>query len=137
MRTSILAAGLLVLGLLVAACGSAPATSPAPTETVDEARATEIASAAFEAFNAGDYAGWSRDWSTTMKTAIPEDAFRAWRASAVEQLGSYVSLGKPTRSSKQPGTTRWSFQVTFERGTASIGFAFVDGRAEVEGVFVE
>lgn len=125
---------LLVLGALVAACGGAPAGSPA---TVDQARAVEIATDAFEAFNADDYAGWSRDWSTTMKSAIPEADFAAWRTSAFEQLGRYVSLGMPTRSSRKSGTYRWSFPVTFERGTASIGFAFVEGRGEVEGVFVE
>lgn len=137
MRTSILASGLLALALLVAACGGTPSAPAGETQAVDQARATEIASAAFAAFNEGDYAGWTRAWSPTMKSAIPEDAFKAWRSSAVEQLGAYVALGTPTRSSRQPGTYRWSFPVTFERGTAIVGFAFADGRGEVEGVFVE
>lgn len=135
MRTRIaITTGLLVIGLLAAACSGTPADGP---ETIDDARATEIALGAFEAFNAGDYEGWSRHWSGTMKGAIPEDAFLSWRSDAMGQLGRYLSLGTPQRSSRQEGTYRWSFPVTFERGTASIGFAFVAGRDEVEGVFVE
>ena len=137
MRTPILASGLVALALLVAACAATPPAPPAQPQTVDQARATEIASVAMAAFNEGDYAGWSRAWSPTMKSAIPEDAFRAWRSSAVEQFGAFVQLGTPTRSSRRPGTYRWSFPVTFERGSAVIGFAFADGRDEVEGVFVE
>lgn len=135
MRTRIsIAIGLLALSLAIGACASASADAPA---TIDEARATQIAKGAFEAFNDGDYAGWTRHWSGTMKSAISEEAFGAWRSDAMAQLGRYVALGTATRSSRQAGTYRWSFAVTFERGQASIGFSFANGRDEVEGVFVE
>ncbi len=134
MRTAALPIA-LALGLLLAACsGASPSDAP---PAVDERRAVEIATNALAAFNAADYAGWSRDWSDTMRTAIPQEAFQAWRASVVDQLGRFVSLGSPTRSSRQPGTYRWSFPVDFERGTATIGFAFAGGAPLVEGVFVE
>lgn len=135
MRTLKLALAGLMLALTAVACAAPPAPVDGPQ--IDEVRATAVARSALEAFNTADYAGWSRDWSAAMRSAIPEDAFLAWRATAMEQLGSYVALGVPQRSSREPGTYRWSFPVSFERGTATIAFAFVEGRTEVEGVFVE
>lgn len=135
--------GALVL-LALAALGIASATVGRPPEAVepqhvavDANRATEIANGAFAAFDVGDYVGWSRDWSDAMRSAIPEEAFQGWRSSVLEQLGRYVSLGTPVLTSRQPGTYRWSFPVTFERGTATIGFGFTESGDEVEGVFVE
>jgi hypothetical protein len=129
----------LILGLLLAACsGAAPSEAPSDsTPAVDESRAVDIATDAFTAFNEGDYSGWSRDWSDAMRSAIPQEAFEAWRASVLDELGRFVSLGIPERSERQPGTYRWSFPVTFERGAATIGFAFAGGGNRVEGVFVE
>jgi len=124
----------LMASLVIIACSGARADGPG---AVDEARATEIAAQALEAFNAGDYDGWSRDWSEAMKEAIDADAFTAWRAAAMEQLGRYVSLGAATRTSRSPGTYRWTFTVRFEKGEAPFGFAFAGEGQQVEGVFAE
>jgi hypothetical protein len=132
--TRMLAVILLVASLAIAACSGVRADGPG---AVDEARATEIAAQALEAFNAGDYDGWSRDWSNAMKEAIGVDAFLAWRAAAMEQLGRYVSLGAATRTSRTPGTYRWTFTVRFEKGEAPLGFAFAGDGQQVEGVFAE
>jgi hypothetical protein len=122
------------LALALAAC-SAGAATPAPTD-VDEKRATEIATSAMAAFNAGDYAGWSRDWSAEMKAAINEQAFLRFREQAMGGLGAYQSIEKAERVVKQEGTYRWVFTMKFEKGTATIGFGFKEGGVQVTGVFV-
>lgn len=128
---------ILALGATLAACaGTAGGAQPTPAPTVDAARADEIASNAFAALNSGDYAAWSRDWSHTMKGAIDATAFRQFRDGIAANVGAYVSHGEPVLSSTQQGTYRWTFRVTFERGEASIAFAFFDGSAVVDGVFV-
>jgi hypothetical protein len=128
---------LAALGLAATSPDRAPAPVDARTVTVDADTATGIANAAFEAFEVGDYAGWSHDWSAAMHSAIPEQAFQDWRSTVIEQLGEFVSLGNPALTSRQPETYRWSFPVTFERGTATIGFGFAEDGSEVQGVFVE
>lgn len=130
-------ATLAALGFAGSSADQASLTVDAQAVTVDADAATEIASAAFDAFRAGDYDGWSHDWSEAMRSAIPEEAFQDWRSTVVEQLGEFVSLGTPVLTSRQPGTYRWSFPVDFERGTATVGFGFAQGGNEVEGVFVE
>lgn len=129
--------GLAAVGIASASVGRAPVVVGPQAVTVDSDAATAIASSAFEGFDADDYAGWTRHWSDAMRTAIPEEAFRAWRATVVERLGQFVSLGTPVLTSRQTGTYRWSFPVTFDRGSATVGFGFAQDGNKVEGVFVE
>ena len=129
--------GLAALGFAATSADRTPVPVDAQTVTVDADTATGIANSAFEAFEVGDYGGWSRDWSEAMRSAITEEAFHDWRTTVVEQLGGFVSIGAPTLTSRQPGTYRWSFPVTFERGTATIGFGFTEDGTEIQGVFVE
>ena len=119
---------------LAAACSP---TSAAPTGAplVSEARATEIATNALEALNAGDYAGYSRDWSETMKAAIKEQDFLRFRDAVLANVGHYVSIESVARSSVKPGTYRYTFTVRFERGSSTLAFGFRDGGTKVEGVF--
>lgn len=133
------AIAILALGAALAACvGTAGGAQPTPVApSVDAARADEIATNAFAALNSGDYATWSRDWSDTMKGAIDAEAFRQFRDGVAANVGAYVSHGRPVLSSTKPGTFRWTFAVTFERGEASIAFAFLDGSTVVDGVFID
>jgi Protein of unknown function (DUF3887) len=119
---------IVALAAAIAACSStaaAPATAPV-APSVDEAAATEIAGAALAAFNAGDYAGWTRDWDDAMKAAIKESDFLAVRDQLMASLGRYVSLGTPTLSSRTAGTFRWTFPVTFEKASGTFWIAFRD-----------
>lgn len=128
-------AALLSGAILLAACGgtSNPVGSP-----VSEEQAIEMADSALQALNAGDYAGWSRDWSETMKSAIDEQAFLAFREEARAQLGDYVAIESVTGA---PGETsgfyRWTFQVQFEQADYGIWFGFREGSPLIEGVQFE
>lgn len=128
-------AALLSGAVLLAACGgtSNPVRSP-----VSEDQAIEMADNALQAFNAGDYAGWSQDWSETMRSAIDEQAFLAFREQAQAQLGDYVAIKSAAGA---PGETagfyRWTFQVQFEQADYGIWFGFKEGSSLIEGVQFE
>lgn len=123
----------------VAACaGTADGANPTPAApSVDATRVSEIADVAFPALNSGDYAAWTAAWSDTMKGAIGPDAFEQFRSGVIANLGAYISHGEPTLSSVTAGTYRWTFELTFERGTGAMAFSFVDGSTVVDGVHVE
>jgi Protein of unknown function (DUF3887) len=113
-------------------------TAAAPSDrAVDEAKATEIAANALDAFNAGDYAGWTRDWSGAMKDAIKEQDFLGFRDQLMAAKGKFVAIEGVDVASNEPGTYRYTFTVAFEQGTAKLGFAFAGESAAVEGVFYE
>lgn len=135
-RSTILAAAILV-AFAIAACSSPAGAAPGSiTPTVSEAEATEMATNAFEALNDGDYAAWSRDWSASMKAAIKESDFLAFRQSVLDQLGAYEAIEKVELTSVKPGTYRYVFTLSFENGTGVIGLGFADGSDEVVGVHV-
>lgn len=121
----------------IAACstvGAAPVTSEPP---VDEAAATAIAINAFEGYNAGDYATWTRDWSTLMTGAIKERDFVAVREQLMERIGRFVAIESVAYSESKPGVHRYTFTVRFEKATAPVWFGWFTGSPKVEGVKFE
>ena len=126
----------LAIATAVIACSSTDAAAPS-APSVDQAAATAIADEALEALNAGDYDRWSAHWSADLKAAIKEQDFRAVRDQVLAQRGAYVALGTPVLSSATPGTFRWTFPVTFEKGSASFWIGFRDGTTQVAGLRLE
>lgn len=138
-RTLTLAA-VLAVTLATAACGSAaPASAPqAPTSKLTEAQAAEVAENALQALNTGDYAAWSRDWSDTMKAAIKDADFQAFRQEFRQIYGDYVALEKlELIPGKTPGSIRWAATGQFANGRARLNFAFYSDSDKIDGVFPE
>jgi Protein of unknown function (DUF3887) len=125
--------------LVIVAIGACSSTSAAPpiNPAVTEARATEIATNALTAFNDGDYAGWTRDWSATMKNAISESDFLAFRDQVIDAKGRFVEIEGVALGSSKPGTYRYTFTVAFENASAKVAFAFVGDGTVVDGVHYE
>jgi hypothetical protein len=125
----------VVAAVVFVACGQ---SAPDPTSPVTEEQAVAMAANALEAFNRGDYAAWSKDWSEAMKTAIDEDAFLDFRQEYRAALGDYVSIedvdGAPGSSA---GVYRWTFDVAFEKADYRMWFGFVEGSPLIEGVSFE
>ena len=128
-------ATILIAALLLAACGS---TSGPVGSPITEDQATEMAENALQAFNERDYTAWSRDWSETMKGAIGEDAFFAFRDQYHGQLGNWVAItnvnGGP---GVDEGTYRWTFDLEFENGGYRMWLGFKEGSPLIEGVSFE
>lgn len=134
-RAAWILGGAIVLTLLVSACSQDQTSVGSP---VSEEEVTEMAENALEAFNDADYASWSRDWSDTMKAAIGDDAFLAFRDQAHAQLGNYVAINDVTGSQgEDPGTYRWTFDVEFENSSHIMWFGFKEGSKLIEGVTFE
>lgn len=128
-------AALLGIAVLLAACQSEsePVESP-----ITEVQATEMAENAMRAFNESDYTAWSRDWSETMKAAISEQAFLAFRDQYHGQLGNWVAVTNVTGSpGADEGTYRWTFDLEFENGVYRMWFGFKEGSPLIEGVTFE
>lgn len=129
-----LIAGLLVVAM-VTACAQSSAAVPSP---VTEEQAVQMAESALEGFNARDYVLWSADWSPTMKQAIDQEAFLAFRDQFHSQLGDYVEIAEVTGSQgSDAGTFRWTFDVEFENGSYRMWFGFKRGSTLIEGVSFE
>jgi hypothetical protein len=134
-----------VLLLMVAGCTTAPAGQTATasstepvTSTLSEEQATGIAENALQAYNAGDYAAWSRDWSDTMKGAIKEANFLSFREQLMESHGRYQSIASmELMPGQNPGFVRWVAIANFERGQVRFGFGFPENGSQIEGVFPE
>jgi len=128
-------AALLSGAVLLAACGgsSDPVASP-----ISEDQAIEMAENALQAFNDGDYAAWSRDWSETMKSAIDEEAFLAFRDQFHAQLGDYTAVTNVTGAQgSDRGTYRWTYDIQFENGAYRMWFGFKGESPLIEGVSFE
>lgn len=133
-RLSSLAVLALIAGIASGCDGEAtPVESP-----VSEEEAMAIAENALAAFNSGDYAAWSRDWSETMRTAIDEAAFQSFRDQYHEELGDFVSIRDATGApGNDAGTYRWTYDVEFQNMDYTVWFGFKDGSKQVEGVSFE
>ena len=121
--------------LLLAACAGQPAGSSSPTSPVTEEEARAMTQNMLEAYNAADYAAWSRDWSQVMKDAIPEQAFLDFREQSMATTGEFEAIESITsRPGQNPGVTRWGSTVRFENGTYLFMIAFNEGSKLIEGV---
>ena len=134
-RWVIPAAAVVSVALLVAACGSPSEPIESP---ITQDQATEMAENALQAFNDRDYTAWSRDWSETMKSAIDEDAFLAFRDQYHDQLGDWRAITEVSGApGSDEGTYRWTFDLEFEGGGYRMWFGFKEGSPLIEGVSFE
>lgn len=77
----------MLLGVLLMGCGGSE--QPEPSGELEYASA--ITEDVLKAFDAGDYATFSRYLDAVMKQAMPEDTFLKGRANIQEKIGSYIS----------------------------------------------
>jgi hypothetical protein len=125
----------LFIAVMSVACGQSTSDITSP---VTEEQVVAMAENALEAFNRGDYAAWSKDWSDTMKSAIDESAFLTFREQYRAVLGDFVSIEETTGApGESSGTYRWTFDIVFERADYRMRFGFAEGSPLIEGVFFE
>jgi hypothetical protein len=138
-KTQFLFISLFVL-FLTTACNSPTSGKPQgeAVSALTQDEATAIVNNAMEGYIEGDYTAWSRDWSTAMKSAIPEANFLAFREQLTGQVGRLVSIGPVEISSGvNEGFVRWSTLCNFEKGQVRFSFGFANDGKMIEGVFQE
>lgn len=125
---------MLALAIAVAACATSAVNSP-----VTEAEARRMAESMLAAYNDGDYARWSADWSQQMKDAIGEEAFSSFRDQAMTIAGRFEQInGVEMRPSEtRADAVRWEFATEFDNGAFTFLIAFHQGSKLIEGVNLE
>jgi hypothetical protein len=97
-----------------------------------------MAENALQAFNDRDYAAWSEDWSETMKAAIDEEGFLAFRDQFHADLGDWTGISNVKGGTgTAAGTYRWTYDLEFENGSYQMWFGFKEGSPLIEGVSFE
>jgi hypothetical protein len=128
---------LLTVAVLASACGGTAPQGEA-VSILSQEEATEIVENAMQGLADGDYATWSRDWSDTMKNAIPEKAFLDYRSQLTAQYGQFVSIESVTiEPGKTQGYVRWAAVCNFENGKVKFNFSFENAGRLIEGVLPE
>jgi hypothetical protein len=129
----------IVVGCMTMAQTANPDTPRGSTNSaLTELQFTEMAENALQGFADGDYAAWSRDWSSTMKGAIQEKDFLAYRQQVVDSVGAYQSIASiEKQQGMDEGYVRWSVVANFEKGQIRFNFGFKEDGTQIEGIFPE
>ncbi len=131
-------AAAVVLLLALAGCGPAlgGAAQDGPlSPSLSEEQVTAMAENALLAYNQGDYAAWSRDWSNTMKGAITADDFAAFRDLNLPATGQYQSIVDVEATPAQTrGFVRWVVTAEFENTPVEISFVIPETGDQIEGI---
>lgn len=125
----------IVILMLVSAC---TAQQESVTSKLTREQAMAVVENALEAFDRGDYAAWSRDWSDDMKAAIKEKDFLGFRDNFMAKYGNYVAVSKlELLPGKNRGYVRWVATCEFAKSQLRFEFGFRPDGDKVTGVFAE
>jgi hypothetical protein len=124
-----------LLAFVVAACSGNGGEATQAAATPSEQQARSVAENMLRAYNSGDYAALTRDWSSAMKFAVSDDRFRDFRDEALPVTGQFVRLISitPTRGD---GDADVSYDVAaeFESREAVLFTVTLSSDGKVEGV---
>jgi hypothetical protein len=121
----------LVAALLLSGC-QAPKPSSLGNDQVVEVIVNILTS-----INAGDYAGFSRDFSPDMLTAIPAAKFTSLVEMLQKASGKYMSCDTTPQLSNNQGYTLYRLSCKFELEPVIVTVTFKTGGAQVEGLFFD
>jgi hypothetical protein len=136
----------LLIVLVCSGCASVALSASTLVGTTNEVLGAQltpdavgaIALNALEAWNAGDYAGWTRDWSPTLRAGVRSGDFEAFRDRYFDRYGScFAIIRSDAGPSLRTGYVRWAFDVECRSGRLRFTFAFPEGSKQIESVYVE
>jgi hypothetical protein len=90
-----------------------------------------------EAINAGDYPGFSRDFSPAMLTSIPEVQFTDLKTMLQNVSGKYVSCNTTPQLSNSQGYAVYRLSCNFELEPVIVTVTIKTGGTQVEGLFFD
>ena len=128
---------LVFLATFATGCtGRGRAADQPPVSALTAQEAITLAEEAMAGLASGDFAVWSRNWSTTMKEAISEEAFLAYREELLSTMGAYQSIESVSLAqANTAGYVRWVAVTNFEKGQMEFAFSFEQDGRLIEGVF--
>jgi hypothetical protein len=122
---------ILVAAILLAGCGAAKPASLSNDQVV------AVVVNILTSLDAGDYAGFSRDFSPAMLTAIPEAKFTSLAAMLQKASGKYVSCDSTPQLSNSQGYAVYRLSCKFELEPVIVTATFKTGGTLVEGLFFD
>jgi hypothetical protein len=121
----------LVAALLLTGC-----QAPKPASLSNE-QVVGVMVNLLTAINAGDYPGFSRDFSPSMLTAIPEAQFTDLKTMIQNVSGKYVSCKTTPQLSNSQGYAVYRLSCSFELEPVIVTVTIKTGGTQVEGLFFD
>lgn len=123
--------------ILIAALLTVALAQEVFTAKVTMTQAVQLAETGLQAYNNGDYKGFSTNWDQAMLGAIKENTFKSFREGWMKTHGKYLYCYKAELVKGQAaGVIRWEFSCVFEKGKGKYTLAFQqDGEAVVGSRF--
>jgi hypothetical protein len=87
--------------------------------------------------NAGDYAGFSKDFSPDLKNAMPETQFTSLAALLLKTSGKYVSCDSTPELSNSQEFAVYRLSCKFELEPVIVTTPFKIGGSQVEGLYFD
>jgi hypothetical protein len=135
MRRVALAVLTALLAFVIAACSWNGGEATEASATPSELQARSIAENMLHAYNSGDYAALTRDWSSAMKFAVSDDTFRDFRDEALPVTGEFVRLISvtPTRGDGDADVS-YDIEAEFEKRDTVLFTMTLSSDGTVEGL---
>jgi hypothetical protein len=121
----------LVAVLLLSGCGPAKPSALSNDQVV--AAITNI----LTSMDAGDYAGFSRDFSPVLKNAMPEAQFTGLTTLIMRTSGKYVSCGTTPQLSNSQGYAVYRLSCQFELEPVIVTVTIKTGGTQVDGLYFD
>jgi hypothetical protein len=129
----------LVMPALFTGCeaDSVDSTAKPLSTAVTRTEATAMAENLLAGFDAGDYAAFTRDWSTTLRKGIKETDFLVFRDELMRTSGTFASISDVSLSEADtPGHIKYVFATEFDKGPVTLTITLRRNGEKVEGIFM-
>ena len=121
----------LVAALLLSGCG------PAKPSALSNDQVVAVITNILTSMDAGDYAGFSRDFGPTLMNAMPETQFTALSTLIMRTSGKYVSCGATPQLSNSQDYAVYRLSCQFELEPVIVTMTIKTGGTQVDGLFFD
>jgi hypothetical protein len=121
----------LIAALLLSGC-AAPKPSALSNDQV-----VAVITNILTSIDTGDYAGFSRDFSPTMNSTLPETQFTGLSILIMRASGKYVSCGTTPQLSNSQGYAVYRLSCQFELEPVIVTVTIKTGGTQVDGLYFD
>jgi hypothetical protein len=89
------------------------------------------------AWNEGDYAGWTADWSDEMLALSDETSWQEARTQALPLTGKFETIGELTSEEFSNGFTKWTAICDFEQVQIVFAIVLPNAGGNVQGLYMD
>jgi len=121
---------LLLLLLILSGC------QPAQPAGLSSAQVAALTANVLQSLDRSDYAGFSRDFSDSMKAAFTQDQFTHLHDMLQEASGNYLSQGASSLSNNQ-NYALYHIVCKYEKEEVAVTLSFQVGGTQIEGLWFD